>query len=173
MMMLTRSTQTRPNRVLAFDPGYERLGVAVLERDGAKEKLIYCDCVRTTASLSFTERLGIIGEAAEKLIEEFKPDAVAIEEVYFEKNAKTATKVARVVGALSYIAMRAGLPLFEYTPLEVKVAVTGYGKSDKAAVSMMVQKLVIIPAKKRLDDEMDAIAIGITCLAASSANRAL
>ncbi len=170
-MMLTRSTQTRPNRVLAFDPGYERLGVAVLEREGSHEKLIYSDCIRTDAKLPFRDRLGVLGAAAESLIEKFSPDAIAIEEVYFENNAKTATKVARVAGMLSYIATRNNLPLFEYTPLEVKVAVTGYGKSDKSAVSMMVQKLVIIPAKVRLDDEMDAIAIGITCLASSSANR--
>lgn len=170
-MMLTRSTLTRPNRVLAFDPGYERLGVAVLEREGSHEKLIYSDCIRTDAKLPFSERLGILGAAAEGLIEKFSPDAIAIEEVYFENNAKTATKVARVAGMLSYISSRFKLPLFEYTPLEVKVAVTGYGKSDKSAVTMMVQKLVIIPSKKRLDDEMDAIAIGITCLASSSANR--
>lgn len=157
--------------MLAFDPGYERLGVAVLERDGSKEKLIHSECIRTDAKLPFSERLGALGAAAESLIEKFSPDAIAIEEVYFENNAKTATKVARVAGMLSYISSRNNLPLFEYTPLEVKVAVTGYGKSDKSAVAMMVQKLVIIPAKKRLDDEMDAIAIGITCLASSSANR--
>jgi crossover junction endodeoxyribonuclease RuvC len=157
--------------VLAFDPGYERLGVAVLEREGSKEKLIYSDCIRTDAKLPFSDRLGLLGAAAEALIEKFSPDAIAIEEVYFENNAKTATKVARVAGMLSYISSRSKLPLFEYTPLEVKVAVTGYGKSDKSAVSMMVQKLVLIPKKARLDDEMDAIAIGITCLASSSANR--
>lgn len=166
-MMLTRSTPTRPKRVLAFDPGYERLGVAVLEREGSKEKLIYSDCIRTDAKLPFSERLGMLGAAAEVLIEKFAPDAIAIEEVYFENNAKTATKIARVAGMLSYISSRSNLPLFEYTPLEVKVAVTGYGKSDKAAIAMMVQKLVTIPTKPRLDDEMDAIAIGITCLAAA------
>lgn len=169
--MLTRSTPTRPNRVLAFDPGYERLGVAVLEREGAKEVLVYSSCVRTDAALPFAERLHELGVAAEALVAQFTPDAVAIEEVFFEKNAKTATKIARVAGVLSYIATRSGLPLFEYTPLEVKVAVTGYGQSDKAAVAMMVAKLVRVPDKKRLDDEMDAIAIGITCLASSSANR--
>ncbi len=161
--------------MLAFDPGYERLGVAVLERvmgnpsTGLKagEKLIYSACIRTDAALPFAERLGQLGEEAEALIKKFAPDAVAIEEVFFEKNAKTATKIARVVGMLSYIATKAGKPLFEYTPLEVKVAVTGYGQSDKAGVAMMVAKLVVIPAGKRLDDELDAIAIGLTCLAAA------
>ncbi|MES2007202.1 MAG: crossover junction endodeoxyribonuclease RuvC [Patescibacteria group bacterium] len=170
--MSTRSTPTRPNRVLAFDPGYERLGVAVVERVGSKETLIYSDCIRTSKETSFEDRLLALGIAAEELIKQFSPRGVALEEIYFQKNEKTATKIAEVRGLLTYIARKADIPVFNYTPQEVKIAVTGYGKSDKAAVTMMVQKLVIIPAKPRLDDEMDAIAIGLTCLASSSAHMA-
>ncbi len=154
-----------PHRVLAFDPGFERLGVAVLERENGKEILKHSECVRTRASLPFPERLRELGEAAEKLIKKFKPYAIALEKIYFEKNAKTAMGVAEVRGMLSYIASKNGLPVFEYTPLQVKVATTGYGKSDKTAVGMMVARLVILPSRKRLDDELDAIAIGLTCLA--------
>jgi crossover junction endodeoxyribonuclease RuvC len=153
-------------RVLAFDPGYERLGIAVVEKN-KKEELIYSECFRTSASLSFPERLAALGKKAEALIEQFKPDAVALEEVYFEKNAKTAMQVAEVRGMLTYIAASRGLVLHQYTPLEVKVAVTGYGKSDKKAVAAMVPRLVSLPQKKRLDDELDAIAIGLTCLASA------
>jgi crossover junction endodeoxyribonuclease RuvC len=152
-------------KVLAFDPGYERLGVAVLERRAGKEVLLHSECVRTLATHPFPERLRIIGAAAEALINEWAPDAVAVEEVYFEKNAKTAMKVGAVSGVLAYVATTHEVPLHEYTPLEVKVAITGYGKSDKAAVGAMVARLVSLPTKKRLDDEMDAIAVGITCLA--------
>ncbi len=152
-------------RVLAFDPGFERLGVAVIEKADGKEALLHSECVRTPASLSFPERLRLLGEEAEALIKKWQPDAVALEHIFFEKNAKTAIGVARVSGMLAYIAASKELPVFEYTPLEVKVAVTGYGKSDKAAVGMMVKKLVSIPVKTRLDDELDAIAIGLTCLA--------
>jgi crossover junction endodeoxyribonuclease RuvC len=152
-------------RILAFDPGYERLGAAVVEREGSRETLIHSDCIRTGASLSFEDRLLELGRAAERLIEEFDPQAVALEEIYFQKNEKTATKIAEVRGLLTYIARKSGLPVYHYTPQEVKIAVTGYGKSDKAAVTMMVSRLVSLPAKKRLDDEMDAIAIGLTCLA--------
>lgn len=152
-------------RVLAFDPGFERLGVAVVEKTAGKERLMHSECVRTHATLDFPQRLAKLGDAAEGFIKKWKPDAVAIEELYFEKNAKTAMKVAAVAGALTYIAASHGLPLHEYTPLEVKVAITGYGKSDKAAVAAMVARLVRLPEKKRLDDEMDAIAVGITCLA--------
>lgn len=152
-------------KVLAFDPGYERLGVAVVEKLGSKESLIYSDCIRTPGSMVFDDRLLVLGDAAEKLIKEYSPAAVALEEIYFQKNEKTATKIAEVRGLLSYIARKAGLPVHHFTPQEVKIAVTGYGKSDKAAVSMMVARLVRLPEKKRLDDEMDAIAIGLTCLA--------
>lgn len=160
-----KSTQAQPRRVLAFDPGYERLGVAVVEREGSKEKLIFSDCVRTKASLPFEDRLAELGRAAEAYIAEYAPSEVALEEVFFAKNEKTAVKIAEVRGMLTYIARKAGVEVRQFTPLEVKVAVTGYGKSEKSAVSTMVYRLVSIPARKRLDDEVDAIAIGLTCLA--------
>lgn len=152
-------------RVLAFDPGYERLGIAVIERDGSKEKLLHSECARTKAALSFPERLAELGSRAEALIAEWHPDAVALEEVFFEKNAKTAMQVAEVRGMLGYIAGAKGLAVHHYTPSEVKVAVTGHGGSDKRAVSLMVGKIIALPPGKRLDDELDAIAVGITCLA--------
>lgn len=164
---MLRSPQQKGQRVLAFDPGYERLGIAVVEKIKGKDSLVYSDCVRTRASLPFPERLRILGEEAEVLIKKFKPSLVALEEVYFEKNAKTAMQIAEVRGMLTYIAAVHHLPLLGYTPLEVKVAITGYGKSDKRAVSLMVERLVALPKKKRLDDELDAIAIGLTCLASS------
>lgn len=154
-------------RVLAFDPGYERLGVAVLEKQAGKEVLLYSTCVRTKANLSFEERLKELGAAAEALIAQWQPAAVALEEIFFEKNAKTAMQVAEVRGALMYIAAKAGLKAHHYTPGQVKVAVTGYGGSDKRAIAAMVPKLLRLSGRKRLDDELDAIAVGITCLASS------
>ena len=151
-------------RILAFDPGYERLGVAIVEKN-KKEELLFSDCVRTNAKHEFAERLRQLGAAAEELITKWQPDAVALEEVFFEKNAKTAMQVAEVRGMLTYLAAKAGLPVHQYTPAEVKVAVTGHGASDKRAVAAMVVRLVSVGAKKRLDDEVDAIAVGLTCLA--------
>lgn len=152
-------------RVLAFDPGYERLGVAVVEKQNGKDTVLYSDCIRTKATLSFPERLAELGKATEALIDQWQPQGVALEEVFFEKNAKTAMQVAEVRGVLTYIAASRGVVLHQYTPAEVKIAVTGYGKSDKKAVGTMVPKLVRLPERKRLDDELDAIAVGITCLA--------
>lgn len=152
-------------RILAFDPGYERLGVAVLEKQNGKETLLHSDCIQTSATLTFPERLAELGAAAEALIQEWQPGGVALEEVFFEKNQKTGMQVAEVRGMLTYIAASRGLQLHQYTPAEVKVATTGYGASDKKAVAAMVPRLVKLPERKRLDDELDAIAVGITCLA--------
>ncbi len=152
-------------KVLAFDPGYERLGVAVLEKKGGKEHLLFSDCVRTSAKLSFPDRLKALGDVAEKLMLKWQPKAVALEQIFFEKNAKTAMQIAEVRGMLTYLAAVNKIPVMQYAPAAVKVAITGYGKSDKAAVGLMVARLVSIPDKKRLDDEVDAIAVGITCLA--------
>jgi crossover junction endodeoxyribonuclease RuvC len=160
----------RNKRVLAFDPGYERLGVAVIEKQkgpgrAGKEVLLHSECVRTPAKLEFAQRLNILGTAAEALIKKWTPDAVALEEVFFEKNVKTAMQVGAVMGMLAYIAAKNNLAVHHYTPLQVKVAVTGYGKGDKRAVALMVPKLIALPPRRRLDDELDAIAVGITCLA--------
>ncbi|MDE1925533.1 MAG: crossover junction endodeoxyribonuclease RuvC [Patescibacteria group bacterium] len=160
-------------RVLAFDPGFERLGVAVVEKINGpstslrvnKEILVHSECVRTPATAPFSERLALLGKAAEGLIKKYRPDAVSLEDVYFAKNEKTAMKVAEVRGILVFLAASKGIPLYEYTPSEVKVAITGYGKSDKTAVAAMVARLVSLPQKIRLDDEVDAIAVGLTCLA--------
>ena len=167
MMMSAKSIPTprKKNTVLAFDPGYERLGVAVIERAGGKDTLIFSDCVHTSASLPFADRLHTLGKEAERLINKFKPTVIALEKVYFEKNAKTAMQVGEVCGMLTYIATCIDLPVHLYTPLEVKVATTGYGKSDKQAMAHMVARLIALPTKKRLDDELDAIAVGLTCLA--------
>ena len=153
------------SRILAFDPGFERLGVAVVEKNKGKEIVVHSECIRSSPSLSFHDRLHIVVTAAEKMIEEYAPSAVALEDIYFSKNQKTAMKIAEVRGALIYIAKKHELPIYEYAPQQVKIAVTGYGKSDKNAIMRMIPKLVLLDSKKRLDDELDAIAIGLTCLA--------
>lgn len=154
-------------RVLAFDPGFERLGIAVVEKTGGKEVLLHSECVRTSAKMPFEKRLGELGSAVGALLKKWQPSAVALENLYFENNAKTAMNVAAVRGMLLYIAASGGVEIFEYTPLQVKIAITGYGKSDKRAVAMMLSRLITLPDKKRLDDELDAIAVGLTCLAST------
>lgn len=151
-------------RILAIDPGYDRLGIAVLEGDSSRPTLIWSDCVRPAKGTG-SERLAEVSRAVEDAIKKYSPDAMAIETLFFNKNIKTAVGVAEARGAILSVAGLASLPVVEYSPQQVKSAVTGYGGADKTAVARMIPKLLILPAKKRLDDEMDAIAIGVTALA--------
>jgi len=153
-------------RILAIDPGYERLGIAVLEKlPKQKEMLLYSACVQTMKGLSHARRLLKIASELRKVKDEFNPEAAAIETLFFTTNQKTVMSVAEARGAILVEIARAKLPVYEYTPLQIKIAVTGYGRSDKRQVAEMVKKLVALPLSKRLDDEYDAIAVGLTCLA--------
>lgn len=153
------------SRVLALDPGYDRLGVAVMERQDGKEVLIHSACVLTERTDVLTERLHHIGIAVETLLSTYSPDAVAIETLFFNNNIKTAIGVAQARGIIIFLARKAGCTVCEFGPQEIKVAVTGYGKSDKNAVITMVKRLVLGAPLSALDDEYDAIAVGITALA--------
>ena len=152
-------------KVLACDPGYDRLGVAVLERVGGVDTLIHSTCVITDRARSITERLVVIGDAVSAALKTHTPDTVAIETLFFNKNIKTAIGVAEVRGIIIYLARCEGCTVVEYGPQEIKIAVTGYGKSDKSAVTSMVKRLVKNVPPNALDDEYDAIAVGITALA--------
>ncbi len=151
--------------VLAIDPGYERAGIAVVSGTNSRQELLHSDCFRTSAKLPFPERLSLIGEEVGRLLSLYEPHALALERLYFNTNQKTAMGVAEVRGALLFLATKHSIPIFEYTPSQVKVAVTGYGKSGKTEVAGMLERLLKLPRKKRLDDEYDAIAVGVTCLA--------
>ena len=153
-------------KILAIDPGFERVGVAVIERDSKqKDILVYSDCFKTSAKIPFHKRLTFIGEEMERLIKKYKPEALAIEKLYFTNNQKTVMGVSEARGVIIYSASHNNLEIFEYTPPQIKIAVTGYGKADKKMVINMVFKLIKIEKSTSSDDELDAIAIGITCLA--------
>ncbi len=158
--------------ILAVDPGYDRLGVAVLKQNPAtpsKPILLFSDCIITDKKNSHENRLAKVGTEISKLISEWQPQELAIEELFFSKNQTTALLVSQALGVVIYESARAGIDVFYYKPVEVKVAVTGYGKSDKTAVTNMIPRLIQIDQKpgkaKRLDDEYDAIAVGLTHLA--------
>lgn len=153
-------------RVLSIDPGYGRVGVAIVEKvPRTRERLVYSGCIETKKDTLFEERLHCIGDTITKLIQKHAPDSVAIEKIFFEKNQKTAIKVAEARGVVRYIAALYALPVYEYTPLEIKAAVTGDGHGSKAQVMQMVPRLVTIEKEITFDDEFDAIAVGLTCLA--------
>lgn len=156
-------------KIIGIDPGYERVGIAVLEKNKTdrKENVLYSNCFKTNAKLSLDERIFLIGKEIEKVIKEFSPEVMAIEKLFFENNAKTAMGVSEARGAIVFVAQNLGLKVLQYTPLQIKSAVTGYGKATKDAVHTMVHKLVELPKEVKQDDEIDAIAVGITYFATS------
>lgn len=152
-------------KVLGIDPGYGRCGVAIVEKIGGREAYIYSDCIETSSKDEFVDRLAAVADGCARLIREHSPDHMAMERLYFTNNQKTAMQVAEVRGALLNTATLAGIPVFEYTPGQIKSASTGYGGADKAAVARMLHTLLKIDKKIKHDDEYDAIAIGVTHLA--------
>lgn len=150
-------------RVLAIDPGYDRLGVAIIEGNASKPTVLWSDCVIPPKGAR-EERLAYVHDTVMRVAKEHAPDFLALESLYFSTNKKTALGVAEARGAVLSAASESGLSVREVAPGTVKVAVTGDGRADKKAIARMVPLLVSLPAKKRLDDEFDAIAVGITAL---------
>lgn len=157
-------------RVLGIDPGYDRLGIAVLEGDASKPVHVWSDCVIPPKGEK-EERLAVVYAAVAGAIKEWKPDALAIETLFFSSNRSSALGVAEARGAVLAAAGAASLPVQEYAPQAVKLAVTGYGASDKAAIARMIPHLITLPPKNRLDDELDAIAVAIAGLADRASHR--
>ena len=152
-------------RILAIDPGYDRLGIAVIEGNSSRPTLLMSDCVLPEKGTP-EKRLAHVSSVITDAIKKNAPAALGIETLFFGVNKKTAFSVAEARGAILAAAGLASLPVIECSPQQVKLAVTGHGGSDKAAVAAMIPRLLILKEKNRLDDELDAIAIGITALAA-------
>lgn len=152
-------------RVLGIDPGFDRLGLAVIEGDPSRPTVVWSDCV-TPEKGPMEERLAAVEAAVTLAIKEYAPEVVALETLFFSTNKKTAMRVAEARGAVLSAAGTAGLPVREFSPGTVKLAVTGDGRADKGAIARMIPHLVSLPPKKRLDDELDALAVAICALAA-------
>ena len=151
-------------RIVGIDPGFDRLGIAIVEGDPSRPTLVWSDCILPPKG-AVEERLACVAEAVREAIVKYAPDALALETLFFSINKKTAMGVAEARGAILSSAGIAGIPIIQCSPQQVKIAVTGYGGSDKASVARMLPALIDLPPKKRLDDELDAIAVGITALA--------
>ncbi|KKR31547.1 MAG: Crossover junction endodeoxyribonuclease RuvC [Parcubacteria group bacterium GW2011_GWF2_39_8b] len=156
-------------KIISIDPGYERLGIAVLEKlahtqcaQVEKEVLVYSECFKTSSKLPHHERLALIGNKIKEVIKKYKPEALVTEKLFFSGNQKTAMLVAEARGVILYAGSSLGLDIFEYTPNSVKIAITGYGRSEKRQMISMVKKLIVVNSKTNSDDEFDAIAIGLT-----------
>lgn len=151
-------------RVLGIDPGFDRLGIAVVEGDPSRPKLVMSSCVQPKKG-EHADRLAEVAEAIDEVLTTYTPDALAIETLFFSVNKTSALKVAEARGIILSAAGLRSIPVIECSPQQVKLAVTGHGGSDKKAVASMIPRLLTLPPKKRLDDELDAIAVAITGLA--------
>ncbi|MFM8856057.1 MAG: crossover junction endodeoxyribonuclease RuvC, partial [Actinomycetota bacterium] len=155
-----------PKRVLGIDPGMTRCGYAVLESTGANSvSPVSLGVLRTSATDSTASRLAQLHLDIEELISEFEPDAVAVEQVFFQVNVRTAMSVGQVSGIAMALAVRHGCQVVEYTPNQVKESVTGWGGADKAQVQKMVQARLGLTRPPEPVDAADAAAVALCFLA--------
>ena len=153
--------------ILGIDPGYAIVGFGVLCSERGNNSLLACGAINTPAGLPLSKRLLQIADDLDELIRQFDPDAMAVERLYFGNNVTTGIGVAQARGVILMTAERQGVPIFEYDPSQVKMAVVGYGKAEKRQVMDMTKRLLKLKAVPKPDDAADAVAIAL-CHARSS-----
>lgn len=148
-------------RILGIDPGFDRTGFGIIETSGNKCIWIYHGCLQTKSSSDFSFRLQQVRDGVAKALEHFKPDVVAIEQLFFQTNVKTAIKVGMARGVIFLAIADTGIPMIELTPNQVKQGLTGWGKADKKQVQEMVRSTLNLKTIPKPDDAADALAIAI------------
>ncbi|MCD8096163.1 MAG: crossover junction endodeoxyribonuclease RuvC [Ruminococcus sp.] len=149
-------------RILGIDPGYAIIGYGVIDYEHSKMRLTAFGAVTTSADMPFERRLNAIYDDMCCLVQTYKPDEAAIEKLYFNTNQKTVIDVAQARGVTLLPLIRAGLPIFEYTPLQVKSSIAGYGRAEKKQVQEMTKNLLHLAEIPKPDDAADAVALAIT-----------
>ena len=156
--------------ILGIDPGFAIVGFGLVESAGGRQRLIQCGAITTPANQPLPARLAQIADDMELLLGQFKPDAMAIEELFFNNNITTGIGVAQARGVLLLAAQRQGVEIYEYSPSQVKQAVVGYGKAEKRQVMEMTRRLLKLKSVPKPDDAADAVAIAL-CHARSVTSR--
>ena len=157
-------------RILGIDPGFAIVGFGLVESGGGRQRLPRCGAITTPAGQPLPRRLRQIADDMDILLTQFQPDAMAVEELFFNNNVTTGIGVAQARGVILLSAERAGVPIFEYSPSQVKQAVVGYGKAEKRQVMDMTKRLLGLNAVPKPDDAADAVAIAL-CHARSFTSR--
>ena len=148
-------------RILGIDPGIAIVGTGIVDKIGNKYVPVYYDSIITKAHTPLEDRLEMVYNETVELIEKYKPEAMAVEELFFNNNAKTAFSVGQARGVILLAAKQHNIPFFEYTPLQVKQALTGYGRADKKQIQQMVKSFLGLSEVPKPDDTADALAIAI------------
>lgn len=154
-------------RILGIDPGVAIVGFGLIETERSAVRMLQYGAINTSAGLPLATRLVQIEQDLTQLIRQFQPDEIAIEELFFSKNITTGIAVAHARGVILYTAQRMHLPVYEYTPMQIKQAVVGYGLADKHQVMDMTRRLLKLKSIPRPDDAADALAIAM-CRARSA-----
>jgi crossover junction endodeoxyribonuclease RuvC len=149
-------------KILSIDPGYDRVGMAILEKEGGKEKIVFSECFQTDKKQEVGDRIFAACREIKILIEKHQPDLFAIENLFLSKNQKTVMAVSEARGAFIQTAKLHNLPVVDLTPLQIKTAVAGHGKASKEEVHKMVSLICKLEDRKYIDDEIDAVAVGIS-----------
>ncbi len=147
--------------IIGIDPGYAIVGIGVVEYAGNKFRTLEYNAITTPAGMNTVARLKKIYDEMELYIEKYKPDCISIEELFFNSNQKTAINVAQARGVLLVAAANHNIPISEYTPLQVKQSVTGYGRAQKQQIQQMVKMILGLNAIPKPDDAADALALAI------------
>ncbi len=147
--------------ILGIDPGNARCGWGVIKKDGGRFSYVSCGCIETPKTLAAPKRLLFLDEALAALIKKIKPDEGAVEDIFLFKNPKTVIQVAEARGVILAGFARKNIPLYSYTPLQVKQAVTSYGRAEKGQVLNMVMRILKLPSPPKPDDAADALAIAL------------
>lgn len=148
-------------KILGIDPGYALIGYGIIFADAGRFRTITFGAITTPSDLNFSQRLEIIYKDMNQLICEYKPDAISIEKLYFNTNTTTAIDVAQARGVILLAAQLNEIPVFEYTPLQVKSSVTGFGRAEKHQVMEMTRSLLSLSKIPKPDDTADALALAI------------
>lgn len=157
-------------KVLGIDPGIARTGWAILEETNGKIKAIAYDCFETKASEETTKRLEKIHKEIRRVIKKYSPETAAIEELFFNTNAKTAFIVGQARGVILLACAQENIKSICFTPLQIKIAVSGYGRAEKKQVAKMVKAILKLDKAPKLDDTSDALAVGLTYLFSRKVN---
>jgi len=149
-------------RILGIDPGIGKCGWGVIEAENSKLKVLAYGCIETSSKKELPQRLSEVYKEIERIIKSNSPDCLSIEELFFNTNAKTAFSVGQARGVILLAAAQKNLPIFTYTPLQVKMAITGYGRAEKGQIGKMVKTILLLKDIPKPDDTSDALAVALT-----------
>ena len=150
-------------RILGIDPGFGRTGFGIIEKVGGDWKLVDYGCIETPTKDPFVERLEELHDELKKVIKKYNPTHSAVEDLFFYKNVSTAIKVGQARGVILLTLRQLRIPVYEFTPLQVKQSITGYGRAEKGQLQRMVKMLLNVKKSITPDDAADALAVALTC----------